>query len=117
MEQVRTRKLPWQLLHRRMKEALLESTLSDMVLKDLYNCVGKSAVTFEDHAHQKSSPSMDMFEAGSQGVNVLTGFAQAVAMIMENGVEDSAPEVNKVAQDVNEYANVFCREPFVSYFE
>ena len=52
MEQVRIRKSPWQLLHRRMKEALHDSKLSDKVLKDLFNCFVKGTVTDEDHAHQ-----------------------------------------------------------------
>ena len=57
---------PWQLLHRLIKVALLDSKLSDKVLKNLFNCVGNSTVTVEDHAHQKSSPSMDVFEEGAQ---------------------------------------------------
>ena len=49
------------------------------MLKDLFNCVGKSTVTVEDHAHQKFSPSMDVLEEGEKGVNVLIGFVQAIA--------------------------------------
>ena len=49
MEHLRIGKSPWQLLHRRMKEGLLDSNLSDKVLKDLFNCIGKSTVTVGDY--------------------------------------------------------------------
>ena len=87
-----------------MKEALHDSKLSDRVLKDLFNCVEKGTVAVEDHAHQKYSPSSDVLEEGEKGVNVLTGFVQAVSTIVKKMVDDSAPVVSKVAQDVNEYA-------------
>ena len=41
LEKVRIRKSQWQLLHRRMKYALLDSNLAGKVLNDLFNCVGK----------------------------------------------------------------------------
>ena len=105
MEQVRIRKSPWQLLHRWMKGTLLDSNLSDKVINDLLNCVGKSTATIEDRAHQKSSASMDVVEEGARGLNVLTGFVKAIATIMKKSMESSALVVSPVVQNVNEYAN------------
>ena len=62
MEEVRIRKSPWRLLHRRMKDTLSERNLSEKLLKSLLNCVGNSNVIVEYPAHQKSSPSMYVFE-------------------------------------------------------
>ena len=45
-----------------------------------------------------------MFEEGAKGVNVLTGFVQAVTAIVKTSVENSAPVESQVAKDVNEYA-------------
>ena len=80
-----------------MKEALLDSNLSEKALKDLFNCVGKSSIAAEDLAHQKSSPSMDVLGEGAKGVNMLTRFVQAAATIVKKSVEDSAPVVSKAA--------------------
>ena len=106
MEQVRIRVSPWQLLYRRMKEAIRNGKLSEKVLKDMFGSAENSLGTAEDHASAKSFPLVDALEKGEKRVNVLTGFLQAAATIVKNSLENDEAAVNQaaeIAQDVNEY--------------
>ena len=106
MEQVRIRVAPWELLYRRMKEAMRDGKLSGKVLKDLFGCAENSTGTAEDHASAKSFPFVDVLEEGGKGLNALTGFLQAAATIVKKSAENSAAALSQgvqVVQDVTEY--------------
>ena len=104
IEQVRIRMSPWQLLYRRLKEAIRVGKLSEKMFKDLFGRAKNSPVTAEDDASVKSFPLVDELEEGGKGVNVLTEFLQAAATIMKKSLENSEVAVTQaaeIAQDVN----------------
>ena len=106
IEQVRIRMSPWQLLYRRMKEAIRDGKLSWKMLKDMFGRAKNSPVTAEDHASAKSFPLVDALEEGGKGVNVPTEFLQAAATIVKKSLENNEVAVTQaaeIAQDVNEY--------------
>ena len=103
MDAVRICMSPWQLLHKRMKELLIDRKLSDEALKELFNCVEKSNGIVEDPEREEPSRLVEMMEEGApiaEGLNFLSGFVETVAAV----VKKSVPVAKDVAEGVADFA-------------
>ena len=103
MDAVRIRMSPWQLLHKRMKEILLDTKLSGKALKALFVCAEKSNGTVKDHDHEEPSTFVETLEeraSVAEGLDLLCGFVETVATV----VKKSVPVAKDVAEEVADFA-------------
>ena len=94
---------PWQLLHKRMKEVLVDPNLSDKALKALSICTGKKSGTVEDHCRDEPSTFVRMMEEGApitERVNLFCGYVETIATI----IKKSVPAAKDMAEEVADYA-------------
>ena len=81
---VRIRISPWQLLHTRMKEVLLDE-VCDQTLNALLACA-KRRRPVENHEYKNSCAIVEAVEEGApiaKGLNVLSGFVETVATVVK----------------------------------
>ena len=103
MEAVRILIAPWQLLHKRMKEVLLDPELSAKALKALSICAGEKPGAAEHHDRLEHCIFVDTMEKGAaiaEGVNFLCGYVETVATV----VKKSVPVAKDVAEEVADFA-------------
>ena len=103
MNVVRIRISPWQLLHRRMKELLLDARLSDKALKALFVTAEKSYGTILSCVHKEPSTFVEAVEEGApvaEGLNLLSGIVETASTV----VKKSVPLAKDVAEEVADFA-------------
>lgn len=104
MNTVRNQISLWQLLHHRMKQVLLTSTLSENTLQSMFmsskNCPQTDNMDNDPETPINTADFAEQGIAAVEGIYVLSGFIQAVATVAKK----SAPLIQDTAQDVADVA-------------
>ena len=103
MDAVRIRISPWQLLHKRIEEILIDGKLSDQTLNALFACAEKSRRPIENSEHENSCTFVESVEKSgplANTVKILSGFVETVA----TGLKKNVPIVKDVDQEVADFA-------------
>ena len=106
MEAVRMLITPWQLLHIRMKEVMLDPELSAKELKALSICAEMKPGAAEHHSCEEPHAFMATMEKAApiaEGVNLLCGYVETVATVLKKSV----PVAKDVAEKVADFAKCF----------
>ena len=89
MDAMRTRISPLQLLHKRMKEVLIDEKFSDQALNGLFAFVEKSRRPVENRDHESSCTFVEGVEKSGpipNAVKVLSRFVETVATAVKKNV-------------------------------
>ena len=103
MDAVRTRISPWQLLHKRTKEVLIDGKYSDQTLNGLFACKDKSRRPVENRPHESSCAFVEGVKKIvpiAIAVKVLSGFVETVGTVVKKNV----PIVEDVVEEVADFA-------------